>query len=100
MLRKSILTLATLGTLQPAASAQADDKNPVPLPRDQWPASVVFDVPLENCEAMGGTSNAVRSHKTCYIPPTKCETIAGFKVVMRDYYRSGSGRVAACRKMQ
>jgi hypothetical protein len=100
MLRKSILTLATLGALQPVVYARADDKNSVPLPRDQWPVSVVFDVPSEKCDAMGGTLNAARGPKTCYIPPAKCETIAGFKVVMRDYYTSGSGRLAACRKMQ
>ncbi len=97
---KVALALVTLTALQPISHARADSQNSAPLPRDQWPASVVFDVPLENCVAMGGEANAVRGPKTCYIAPTKCETIAGFKVVMRDYYRSGSGRLAACRKMQ
>src|SRR6185312_13539694 len=34
--------------------AHADSQNSVPMPRETWPATVVYDVTLSNCDKMGG----------------------------------------------
>ena len=79
--------------------AHADSQNSVPMPRETWPATVVYDVTLSNCDKMGGQLGAKASRQFCYISSASCEGHAGFKVVMRDAFTIGGSRLAACRKM-
>jgi hypothetical protein len=79
--------------------AHADSQKSVPMPRESWPATVVYDVALSNCDKMGGQLGAKASRQFCYISSASCEGHAGFKVVMRDAFTIGGSRLAACRKM-
>jgi hypothetical protein len=79
--------------------AHADSQNSVPMPRESWPATVVYDVALPNCDKMGGQLGAKASRQICYISSASCEGHAGFKVVLRDALTIGGSRLAACRKM-
>jgi hypothetical protein len=92
-----IAIISLVGT----TTAKADDKNSVPLPRDQWPATIYLDVQNANCESMGGKlQGKLGQSQVCYIASTDCESHAGFKVVTRDAYKIGSARLIACHNMQ
>ena len=93
--------VATLLFAAAATHAHADSQNSVPMPRETWPATVVYDVALSNCDKMGGQlgAKASRSSQFCYISSASCEGHPGFKVVMRDAFTIGGSRLAACRKM-
>jgi hypothetical protein len=81
------------------AQAQQQDMHVVPLPQDKWPASVVVDIPQAQCADLPGTvASPQRNITLCYIPAAKCASNAGWHVVERDAYRTGSARIAACRK--
>lgn len=83
-----------------ATTAKADDMHPVPLTRDQWPATAYYDVGgVSHCVAMGGQMLG-KFHPSCRIAVADCEKHAGYTVVMRDGYGSASGRFAACHKMK
>jgi hypothetical protein len=97
VLARSLL-LAAVALVAIQSRAFADDKNSVPLPSDQWPVSVPLDVPVADCEKMGGTIINPR-RPICQIVSANCAAHAGFMMVMRDPYFIGSGRLAACRKM-
>jgi hypothetical protein len=96
LVRSLILAAVALVVIQ--SRAFADDKNSVPLPREQWPVSVPFDVPVADCEKMGGTLINPR-RPICQIVSANCAAHEGFIMVMRDAYITASSRLAACRKM-
>jgi hypothetical protein len=96
LVRSLILAAVALVVIQ--SRAFADDKNSVPLPREQWPVSVPFDVPVADCEKMGGTLINPR-RPLCQIVSANCAAHEGFIIVMRDAYITASSRLAACRKM-
>ena len=93
------VSVMTLLFAAAATYAHADSQNSVPMPRETWPATVVYDVALSNCDKMGGQLGAKASRQFCYISSASCEGHAGFKVVMRDAFTVGGSRLAACRKM-
>jgi len=95
------VSVAALLFAATATYAHADSQNSVPMPRETWPATVVYDVSLSNCDKMGGQlgAKASRGIQVCYISSASCEGHAGFKVVMRDAFTIGGSRLAACRKM-
>ena len=97
----TIRTVSVAALLIAAATtyAHADSQNSVPMPRESWPATVVYDVAPPNCDKMGGQLGAKASRQFCYISSASCEGHAGFKVVMRDAFTIGGSRLAACRKM-
>jgi hypothetical protein len=90
-----------LPLLMTAASAvAADNQNSVPMPRESWPATVVFDVALKNCDSMGGKVSGRTGTQFCYIAAADCEAHPGYKVVMRDAFTIGASRLAACRRLK
>ena len=93
------VSVVTLLFAAAATHAHADSQNSVPMPRETWPATVVYDVSLSNCDKMGGQLGAKASRQFCYISSASCEGHAGFKVVLRDAFTIGGSRLAACRKM-
>jgi hypothetical protein len=93
------VSVVTLLLAAATTHAYADSQNSVPMPRDTWPATVVYDVALSNCDKMGGQLGVQGSRQFCYISSASCEGHAGFKVVMRDAFTIGGSRLAACRKM-
>jgi hypothetical protein len=95
------VSVATLLFAAAATYAHADSQNSVPMSRETWPASVVYDVARGDCDKMGGQlgGNPMRGIQVCYISAASCESHAGFKVVMRDAFTIGGSRLAACRKM-
>jgi hypothetical protein len=93
------ISVAALLFAATATYAHADNQNSVPMPRETWPATVIYDVALSNCDKMGGQLGAKASRQFCYISSASCEGHAGFKVVMRDAFTVGGSRLAACRKM-
>ena len=97
-MRSLVLAAVALVIIQSRVCALADDKNSVPLPREQWPVSVPFDVSVADCERMGGQLTNPR-RPLCQIVSANCEAHEGFIVVMRDAYNTASSRLAACRKM-
>ena len=98
MTMRTVLVAALLFAAT-ATYAHADSQNSVPMPRETWPATVVYDVSLSNCDKMGGQLGVKASRQFCYISSASCEGHAGFKVVMRDAFTIGGSRLAACRKM-
>ena len=83
-----------------SSTADADDKNSVPLARDQWPTMpIYYDVKENDCDKAGGKLVGKLGQQTCYIAAVDCESHSGFKVVTRDAYRTGSARFVACHPM-
>jgi hypothetical protein len=100
-MRMHTVSVLTLLLAAPATYAHADSQNSVPMPRETWPATVVYDVSVSNCDKMGGQLGVTPRTGTqvCYISSASCEGHAGFKVVMRDAFQIGGSRLPACRKM-
>ncbi len=94
-----IASLVPLLTVAASAVA-ADSQNSVALPRESWPATVVYDVSLKNCDGMGGKVSGRLGTQFCYIASADCDAHAGYKVVMRDAFTIGGARLAACRKLK
>jgi hypothetical protein len=62
------VSVAALLFAATATYAHADSQNSVPMPRETWPATVVYDVSLSNCDKMGGQLGVKASRQFCYIP--------------------------------
>ncbi len=88
--------------LAPAVTRAAEDMHVTVLPpaaRANLPEWIAMDVTVDDCVAKGGTVTGDPRHRLCSIRAADCEGHAGYKVVERDTYRTGSARIPACRRM-